>query len=109
MANVAITWQYKCYVRLLLMPNERTACFPTNGNFRKPIPTVFCCSVKGHIFVDLLEIKDKFHCQVSIIIHGVSAYDRESKQKKNPIFHFQNCPRPLTRECPLTRICEYRV
>ena len=28
------------------------------------------------IFVDLLQIKDKFHCQESIIIHGVSAYER---------------------------------
>ena len=26
-------------------------------------------------FVDLLQIKDKFHCQESIIIHGVSAYE----------------------------------
>jgi hypothetical protein len=33
---------------------------------------LFCCSVKGHIFVDLLQIKDKFHCQESIIIHRIS-------------------------------------
>ena len=37
----------------------------------------FCYSVKDQcIFVDLLQIKDKFHCQESIIIHGVSAYER---------------------------------
>ena len=27
-------------------------------------------------FVDLLQIKAKFHCQESIIIHGVPAYER---------------------------------
>ena len=27
---------------------------------------------------------------------------RERKRKKNSNFHFQKCPRPLTRECPLT-------
>ena len=30
------------------------------------------------VLVDLLQIKDKFHCQESIIIHGVSAYERVS-------------------------------
>ena len=39
------------------------------------------CSVvlsKNNVFLltDLLQIKDKFHCQESIIIHGVSAYER---------------------------------
>ena len=38
------------------------------------------CSValsKSNVFfVDLLQIKDKFHCQETIIIHGVSAYER---------------------------------
>ena len=29
-----------------------------------------------YFFVDLLQIKDKFHCQESIIIHRVSAYER---------------------------------
>ena len=28
------------------------------------------------IFVDLLQIEDNFHCQESIIIHAVSAYER---------------------------------
>ena len=38
----------------------------------------FCCSVKKQcIFVDLLQIKDKFHCQEYelLLIHGVSAYE----------------------------------
>ena len=30
---------------------------------------------------------------------------RERTQKKNPIFIFKKCPRPLTRECPLTGMC----
>ena len=38
-------------------------------------PLLFCCSDQC-IFVDLLQIKDEFHCQESIIIHGVSAYER---------------------------------
>ena len=33
---------------------------------------------EGHIFVKVLQIEDKFHCQESIIIHGVSAYEREN-------------------------------
>ena len=49
---------------------------------------LFCCSVKGHIFVDLLQIKDKFHCQESIT-YMVCPLTRERKQKKNPIFIFK--------------------
>ena len=47
------------------------------------------CSVplsNSSIFVDLLQIKDKFHCQDSIIIPGVSAYERTKTKGKNPIF-----------------------
>ena len=70
---------------------------------------LFCCSVKKQcIFVDLLQIKGTFHCQESISIHGVSAYERaQTKEKSN--FHFQMCPRPLTRVCPLTGMYKYRV
>ena len=54
---------------------------------------LFCCTVKEQcIFVDLLQIKDKFYnCQESII-HGVSAYkrERERKQTKTPIFIFKS-------------------
>ena len=33
---------------------------------------------------------------------------RERKQKKKSNFHFQKCPRPLTRECPPAGMCKYR-
>ena len=55
-----------------------------------------CCSVKGHIFVDL-QIKGKFHCQKSVIIHGCPL-TRERKEKKNPIFTFISV-RVRFREC----------
>ena len=53
---------------------------------------LFCCSVKEQcIFVALLQIKDKFHRQESITIHGVSAYERaKTKQKKNTISIFKS-------------------
>ena len=34
----------------------------------------------SHIFVDV-QIKDKFYCQESIIMHGVSAYESVNKRK----------------------------
>ena len=55
-----------------------------------------------------MQIKGKFYCQESIIIHGVSAYERAQTKEKSS-FHFQNCPCPLTRECPLTGMYKYRV
>ena len=85
------------------------ANFPlANGNLRKPISSVLLLCQRESIFVDLMQINDKFHCQKSIIIHGVSAYERaERKEKSN--FYFQKCLRLLTRECPLTGKCECRV
>ena len=65
---------------------------------------LFCCPVKEQcIFVDLLQIKDKFHCQESFIIHGLSAYER-AKQKKNPIVIFKSVRVPRAYE----RVSAYR-
>ena len=36
----------------------------------------YCSVQKQCIFIDLLQIKDRYHCQESIIIHGVSGYER---------------------------------
>ena len=41
-------------------------------------------------------------------MHRLSDEERmKTKEKFN--FHFKKCPRPLTRECPLTRKREYRI
>ena len=42
----------ECYIGLLFMSNERTACFPkkTDGDLTKLIPTALLLC---HIFVDL--------------------------------------------------------
>lgn len=37
--------------------------------------SLFCCPVKGHVFVDL-HIKDKLCCQESIFMHVVSGEER---------------------------------
>ena len=67
------------------------------------------CSVAlSCVFVDLMQIEDKFHCLESIIIGEVSAYE-ESVNKRKSNFHFQKCLCPLTRKCPLTGMCKYRV
>ena len=41
-----------------------------------PTPQFCCCVKEQRIFVDLLQIKEKFYCQESIIIPGLSAYER---------------------------------
>ena len=44
------------------------------------IAAVYTCNFgAGHSFLDLLQIKDKFHCQESNIICGVSAEERVSE------------------------------
>ena len=45
----------ECYIGLLFMSNERTACFPkkTDGDLTKLIPTALLLC---HIFVDLVKI-----------------------------------------------------
>ena len=50
---------------------------------------LFCCSVKGNIFVDL-QITDDFHSQKSIIILGVSNYKSVQKKEENLIFAFKS-------------------
>ena len=51
---------------------------------------LFCCYFKMQcIFVNLLQVKDNFHCQESIITHRCPL-TREHKQKKNPIFIFKS-------------------
>ena len=88
------------------MSNERTACFAADKlKFVKRSP-LFCCSVKGHIFVDLLQIKDKFHCQESIT-YMVCPLTRERKQKKNPLFIFKSI-RVRIRESVRLRECVNR-
>ena len=57
---------------------------------------------KSNVF---LLIYCKFHCQE----YMGCPLRRERKQKKKSNFHFQKCPRPLTRECLLTGMCKYRV
>ena len=63
--------------------------------------TLLHCSValsKSNEFLLIYGIANKrqFPCQESIIIDGISAYERVyTKEKSN--FHFQKCPRPLTR------------
>ena len=51
--------------------------FPANKwRFDKVDPTVLLLCQRAMYYVDLLQTKDKFHCIESIIIHGMSAYER---------------------------------
>ena len=45
----------------------------------------------------------------TVYIHMGCPLTREGKQKKNQIFHFGKCPRPLARDCLLTAMCKCRV
>ena len=73
----------------VLLGSKKGENFPrTNGDLTKPILTTVLLLCQSN-FVDLLQIKDKFHCQESIIIHRPSV-KRERKQKKNPIFIFKS-------------------
>ena len=63
----------ECYIRLLLISDKQTACFPAD-KWRFDKTPLSWCSDKDHIFVDL-EIQDKFHCQELIIMQGVSPYE----------------------------------
>ena len=56
----------------------------TNGQLEKTDPHS-SGSIKGHIFAGLQSWE-----------RGVSAYERAQTMKKSN-FHFQKCPRPLTR------------
>ena len=56
----------------------KSSKFPTDKwRLKTLIPNSSVAMSKSKcIFVDLLQIKDKLHCQKSIIIHGVSSYER---------------------------------
>ena len=64
--------------------------------FDKSDPQVLllCQRASECIFVDLLQIiKDKFHCQESIITQCITIWgihSRESIKKENPIFIFKS-------------------
>ena len=53
--------------------------------------------------------KKKRSIESTVYIHMGCPLTREGKQKKNQIFHFQKCPRPLARDCLLTTMCKCRV
>ena len=80
------------------------------GLDKTQLSPLLCCSFKEQscVFVDLMQIEDKFHCLESIIIGEVSVYE-EGVNKRKSNFHFQKCLCPLTRKCPLTGKCKYRV
>ena len=94
--------------RRTLVNVKRTDSLLCHGQIEtcKKRSPLFCCSVKGHIFVDLLQIKDKFHCQESIT-YMVCPLTRERKQKKNPIFIFKSV-RVRIRESVRLRECVNR-
>ena len=70
---------------------------------------LLCCSIKGHIFVDL-QITDKFHSQKSIIIFGVSNYKIVQKKRKIWISLSKVSTFTCERVCSLlTVMCKYRV
>ena len=65
---------------------------------------------KGHTVFLLIncKLKTNFIGKCQLLYMGCPLR-RERKQKKNQTFHFQKWSRPLTRECPLTGTCKYRV
>ena len=94
---MALTWHF-FYVRFSSIWNE-TDSFLSQEQIEIWLnqSPLLCCSIKGHIFVDL-QITDKFHSQKSIIIFGVSNYKIVQKRGKFE-FLFQKCPLSLAREC----------
>ena len=64
---------------------------------------------KSSVFLSIYcKLKINFIAKSQLLYMGCPL-TREHKQKKNPNFYFQKCPRPLTRACPLTGMCKYRV
>ena len=55
--------------------------------FLKPIPAAVCCSVKGHIFVDL-QIKKKFTAKSQLFCVGYPLAI-EHEQMKNPFLRLR--------------------
>ena len=89
------------------MSNERTACFAADKlKFVKSDPRCSVALLKVIFFVDLLQIKDKFHCQESIT-YMVCPLTRERKQKKNTISIFKSV-RVRIRESVRLRECVNR-
>ena len=70
------------------------------------------CSVapsKSNVFLLIYCILKTNFIAKSPLLYMGCPLAREREQKKKSNFHFQKCPRPLTRECPLTGMCKYRV
>ena len=87
----------------------KTSKFPANKwRFDKTDPHCSVALSKSNVFLLIYcKLKTNFMATNQLLYMGCPL-TRARKQKKNPISIFK-CPRPLTRECPLTGICKYRV
>ena len=61
-----------------------------------------------HVFLLIYcKLKTDFIAKCQLLYMGCLLKRAQTKKKYN--FHFQNCMRPLMRECPLMEMCKYRV
>ena len=60
-------------------------------------------------YIEAIRYRRRLKIFENFLLYMGCPLSRERKQKKKSNFHFQKCPRPLTRECPLTGMCKYRV
>lgn len=83
---------WNCYIGLLLIADERTACFPPNENLIKPIPTV------------LLLCQRSYFCWFAnsrkIVYYAWGVRQRESvKKEKNQNFTLKKPETPTANSC----------
>ena len=71
------------------------------------------CSValsKSNVFLLIYcKLQTNFIAKSQLLYTGCPLTRKRKPKKKKSNFHFQKCPRPLVRECPLTGMCKYRV
>lgn len=89
----------------LCQTNGKLAFLRTDRDLKKSVSAVLLLGQRSYFC--WIANSRRVYCHVVIIKHGVSADERERKQKKTPIFTFKKFPRPLKRECPLTGMSKY--
>lgn len=87
----------------LCQTNGKLAFLRTDRDLKKSVSAVLLLGQRSYFC--WIANSRRVYCHVVIIKYGVSADERERKQKKTPIFTFKKFPRPLKRECPLTGMC----
>lgn len=102
----------ECYVGLLLMSNEQTACFHADKWRFHKTDTCCCAALSMVIFLLICKFKTAFIPKSQLLFMGCP-FIRQHKPKKNPIFNFNCVLECLTKSvhlkvCNMCK-CKYKV